>query len=82
METISTLREALTRLEYPATRDDVMRLLRRDGADKRMAAWLESLPEGSYGGAWAICQALAEHPTAGGSAARVEPGSKQLAFVG
>lgn len=82
METISTLREALIRLEYPATRDDVMRLLRRDGADRRMAAWLESLPEGSYGGAWAICQALAENPAAGGSSSREEPGAKQLAFAG
>ncbi|AWB89691.1 DUF2795 domain-containing protein [Homoserinimonas hongtaonis] len=82
MDTISTLREALTRLEYPATRDDVMRLIRRDGADSRMAAWLETLPEGSYGGAWAICQALAEQPAPGSAASRVESGSKQLALAG
>ncbi|MCW4384932.1 DUF2795 domain-containing protein [Salinibacterium sp. SYSU T00001] len=67
MNSIHSLTGVLSAIEFPATRDDILRLARTDFVDRRLARWLESLPDGSYDGAWQICQALASesgHTTA------------------
>lgn len=67
MNSIHSLSGVLSAIEFPATRDDILRLARTDFVDRRISRWLESLPDGSYDGAWQICQALASesgHSTA------------------
>lgn len=67
MNSIHTLTGVLSAIDFPATRDDILRLARTDFVDRRLGSWLEHLPAGSYDGAWQVCQALASasgHPTA------------------
>jgi hypothetical protein len=59
MNSIHTLTGMLSVLDFPATRDDILRVARTDFVDRRLERWLESLPEGSYDGAWQVCQTLA-----------------------
>ncbi|MBF0673555.1 MULTISPECIES: DUF2795 domain-containing protein [unclassified Salinibacterium] len=67
MNSIHTLTGVLSAIDFPATRDDIVRLARTDFVDRRLGRWLENLPDGSYDGAWQVCQALASasgHSTA------------------
>lgn len=71
MNTIHTLTGVLSAIDFPATRDDILRLARTDFVDRRLARWLENLPAGSYDGAWQVCQALASASGHSTSAGRV-----------
>lgn len=59
MNSIRNLTGVLSAIDFPAARDDVLRLAKGDNVDRRISRWLEDLPEGSYDGVWDICQALA-----------------------
>ena len=59
MNSIRNLTGILSAIEFPATRDQVLRLAKSDNVDRRISRWLEDLPDGSYAGVWEICQALA-----------------------
>lgn len=59
MNSIHSLTGVLSAIDFPAQRDDILRVARTDFVDRRLARWLETLPEGSYDGAWQVCQALA-----------------------
>jgi Protein of unknown function (DUF2795) len=55
---ILTLRELLRDTDYPATRDDLLRLARYEGADDQLVLLLESLPDRSYNGTWDVRSTL------------------------
>lgn len=55
---ILTLRELLRDTDYPATRDDLLRLARYEGADDQLVLLLESLPNRSYNGTWDVRSTL------------------------
>lgn len=61
-----TLSSSLTRflagMEYPATRDDLLREGIRDGLPAGDRALLESLPEHNYSAAWHVRILLTQHP--------------------
>lgn len=59
MYSIRSLTGVLSAIDFPATRDDVLRLAQGEDVDRRITRWLEDLPEGSYSGVWEVCQALA-----------------------
>lgn len=68
MNAIHSLNGVLSAVDFPATRDDILRVARNDIVDRRLGRWLEQLPESSYDGAWQVCQALASgsgHTTSG-----------------
>ncbi|MBN6192050.1 DUF2795 domain-containing protein [Aneurinibacillus sp. BA2021] len=54
-----TLDRFLAGMEYPATRDDLLREATRDGLDADDRAVLRTLPEQSYSAAWHIRYRLA-----------------------
>lgn len=55
----STLDRFLSAMEYPATRDDLLREAARDGLDADDRAVLRELPEQSFSAAWHIRYRLA-----------------------
>ncbi|MFS0853891.1 DUF2795 domain-containing protein [Microbacterium sp. 179-I 3D4 NHS] len=54
----------LTTMEYPATKDDLLREARRDGLGADDRALLADLPEQSYSAAWHIRYRLARRSLA------------------
>jgi len=58
---IPTLAELLSEIDYPATRDDLLRLARRGHADLGTVGSLQSLPNRSFNGAWDVRFALEGH---------------------
>ncbi len=54
-----TLDRFLAGMEYPATRDDLLREAARDGLPSNDLLTLSSLAEQSYGARWVIRRALA-----------------------
>lgn len=56
-----SLDQFLSTMEYPATRDDLLREAARDGLDADGTAALAALPEQSYSAAWHIRYRLARH---------------------
>ncbi|WP_314649903.1 DUF2795 domain-containing protein [uncultured Microbacterium sp.] len=54
----------LRSMEYPATRDDLLREAARDGLDPDDRALLAALPEQSYSAAWSIRYRLARRSLA------------------
>jgi Protein of unknown function (DUF2795) len=55
---ILTLQELLAETDYPATRDDLLRLARYEGADGQLILLLTSLPNRSFNGTWDVRSAL------------------------
>lgn len=55
----STLDRFLSDMEYPATRDDLLREAARDGLEADDRAMLRELPEQSFSAAWHIRYRLA-----------------------
>ncbi|MBT2483586.1 MULTISPECIES: DUF2795 domain-containing protein [unclassified Microbacterium] len=53
------LHRFLADMEYPATRDDLLREAARDGLSREDRALLSELPEQSYSAAWHIRYRLA-----------------------
>ncbi|WP_091227350.1 DUF2795 domain-containing protein [Microbacterium sp. 3J1] len=51
----------LSAMEYPATRDDLLREASRDGLDADDRATLQELPDQSFSAAWLIRYRLARH---------------------
>jgi hypothetical protein len=49
-----TLRELLAETDYPATRDDLLRLARFEGAGGQLISLLEGLPNRSFNGIWDV----------------------------
>lgn len=54
-----SLHRFLADMEYPATRDDLLREAARDGLSREDRALLADLPEQSYSAAWHIRYRLA-----------------------
>jgi hypothetical protein len=54
-------------MEYPATRDDLLREAARDGLDTHDRALLQDLPEQTFDAAWHIRLTLARRTFAGTS---------------
>lgn len=59
----------LANMEYPATKDDLLREADRDGLDPRERARLEHLPEQSFSARWHIRYHLAHRALADVTAA-------------
>lgn len=59
MPTSPALERFLAAMEYPATRDDLLREAARDGLSADDRALLAELPEQSYSAAWSIRYRLA-----------------------
>ena len=59
MPTSPSLDRFLRSMEYPATRDDLLREAARDGLGSDDRALLAALPEQSYSAAWSIRYRLA-----------------------
>jgi hypothetical protein len=55
---IPTLAGLLVGTDYPATRDDLLRLARSEGADGDVVALLQTLPNQSFNGTWDVHHAL------------------------
>lgn len=55
----SRLERFLTEMEYPATKDDLLREATRDGLDSADLAVLRALPEGGYDARRRVRDALA-----------------------
>jgi hypothetical protein len=55
---ILTLAELLADTDYPATRDDLLRLAKYEGADRQLTSLLASLPNRSFNGTWDVRSAL------------------------
>ncbi|MEE6387233.1 MULTISPECIES: DUF2795 domain-containing protein [Microbacterium] len=60
----STLDRFLADMEYPATRDDLLREAARDGLPAEDRAALRDLPEQSFSAAWLIRYRLARNALA------------------
>jgi hypothetical protein len=54
----------LTEMEYPATRDDLLREAARDGIGAEDYMLLQKLPEQNYGAAWQLRMKLTQRPLA------------------
>jgi hypothetical protein len=63
----------LAGMEYPATRDDLLREATRDGLGDDERALLLELPEQNYSAAWHIRYRLARRSLADAFAARTTP---------
>lgn len=68
---LSSLDRFLATMEYPATRDDLLREAARDGLDADDTAALAALPENSYSAAWHIRYRLARRALADGLGVRM-----------
>jgi len=55
----ASLDRFLAEMEYPATRDDLLREATRDGLPAEDRALLQDLPEQNYGAAWHLRLKLA-----------------------
>jgi hypothetical protein len=55
---LAPLAQLLNDVDYPATRDDLVRLGRRGGLDGESAALLQTLPNRSFNGTWDVYYAL------------------------
>lgn len=64
MPTSPSLDRFLRSMEYPATRDDLLREAARDGLPADDRAALAALPEQSYSAAWSIRYRLARRTLA------------------
>lgn len=64
MSPTSTLDRFLLGMEYPATRDDLLREAAREGLDAEDRAALSELPDQSYSAAWHIRYRLARNRVA------------------
>jgi len=60
----------LLQMEYPATRDDLLREARRDGLHGEDLAQLADLPDQSFSAAWRIRYRIARGPLADAFATR------------
>jgi len=58
MLTSHSLQRFLATMEYPATKDDLLREARRDGLSDNDMESLYSLPDHSYGAAWSVRASL------------------------
>ncbi|MBE1561280.1 DUF2795 domain-containing protein [Nonomuraea africana] len=54
------LQKHLSGVDYPATRDDLVRTAKEQGADKEMIQALESIPDREYNGPNAVTQAVSQ----------------------
>ncbi|PJJ55594.1 DUF2795 domain-containing protein [Compostimonas suwonensis] len=53
------VRGHLADLDYPATRDDILRIACRSDADDETIARIRSLPAASFNGTYEVCRSLA-----------------------
>jgi hypothetical protein len=58
---LPTFAELLSEIDYPATRDDLVRLAKRGHAERGTVARLQVLPNRSFNGAWDVRYALEGH---------------------
>ena len=73
MPTSPALDRFLADMEYPATKDDLLREAVRDGLDPDDRARLAALPEQSYSAGWSIRYRLAGRSLADAFAPRPAP---------
>lgn len=71
MPTSPALDRFLTAMEYPATREDLLREATRDGLSAADRAALAELPEQNYSAAWSIRYRLARRSLANATAPAV-----------